>query len=253
MNSKFLTLHALVIACSLTSLNTVAHNNTTPQAIVDGCNEQALLEASIRDAFARFEQSIDLFKGLLSGLSPKSNEKLGALCKKLKTTIDQVDKLFIAPIRLEAQNLKGTHLEGSNYNNLLHILLDTCEELKNHFDLLHNALNKSLDGKPSATKVALHIKPIIDTIISDENFRKIDAKLALAHKHALSYDIAIEIKPQYRKVIDIKDKNPTKTYHLKLAEAFALIREGLEEFRRECRKPSAISQAEVVRIIRSRL
>ena len=253
MNSKFFKSHALVIICSLTSLNEISLHGATNKPAIHDSKEHALLEASIRDVFMKFDQSIDLFKELLSGLSPKSNEKLSALCKKLKTTIDEVNKLFIDPIRKEAEDLKGTPLEHSNYNKLLHTLLDICTELMNHFNALHNALSISLQDKPSALKVAKNIKPIIDEIISDINFKKIDALLAQAHKYALSYDITIEIKPHHRKIIDIADINPSKTYHLNLAQAFAVIREALEDLRKECRKPSAITQAETLRIIRSRL
>jgi hypothetical protein len=161
--------------------------------------------------------------------------------------------MFIAPIRLEAQQLKGTSLENSNYHKLLNTLLNICDELKQHFDKLYTTLHKSLQGNATAITVAKNIKPIIDAITSDSNFKSIDTRLAEAYKFALSYDIIIEIKPQYRKIIDIKEDNPSKTYHLKLAQAFAVMREGLEELRKECRKPSAVSQAEMLRIIRSRL
>jgi hypothetical protein len=253
MNSKFLKSPILIAVCSLTPLTPAALHGEAPCTAQYESNERTRLETSVKNVFTKFEQSIDLFKQQLAGLSPKSTEKLAVVCKKLKETIDQVDTLFIEPIRAEALNLKGTDLEHSNYNKLMHTLLNVCAELKRHFDVLYSSLHRSLQGKPSAINIASQIKPIIDNITSDENFKRIDSQLAEAYKYALSYDIVIEIKPQYRKIIDIKDENPSKTYSLKLAQAFALIREVLEDLRKECRKPAAISQAEMLRIIRSRI
>ena len=253
MNSKFFRSHTFVVVLSLTSLTVAPLHGVTHKLAIHDSSEHARLEACIRNVFTKFEEAIDLFKTQLSGISPKSTEKLVVVCRKLKTTIDQVESMFIEPIRTEVHQLRGTNLENSNYNKLLHTLLNVCDELKKHFDVLHSTLNKSLQGSPTAVSIAKNIKPVIDNIISDQNFKRIDAQLAEAHKLALSYDIIIEIKPQYRKIIDIQDDNPSKTYHLKLAQAFAVMREGLEELRKECRKPSAISNAEMLRIIRSRL
>lgn len=253
MNSKFLKSPFFVVGLSLSSLSIAPLQGVTHKVPIHDSAEHERLEICIRNLFTKFEEAIDLFKTQLSGISPKSTEKLVVVCKKLKLTIDQVESMFIEPIRTEANQLKGTSLENSNYNKLLHTLLSVCDELKHHFDRLYTALHKSLQGNATAISVAKNIKPIIDTIISDSNFKSIDARLAEAYTYALSYDIIIEIKPQYRKIIDIEDDNSSKTYHLKLAQAFAVMREGLEDLRKECRKPSAVSQAEMLRIIRSRL
>lgn len=216
--------------------------------------ELDLLNHSIKEIFQKFEESIDLLKQQLTCLSPKSTVKLSVVCKNIRETIDRVDALFIEPMRIEMRQLKGTKLEHSNYAKLIGTLLALCAELKKDFDLIYLTLHAQLQEKKSAIVIAKHIKPIIDNIISDEKFKHIDMRLAEAHTYAQSYDVMIEIKPEHQTLLDIIETDrPNLTYQLTLADAFGVMRTALELLRKECRKPAATSQGEILRIIRSRL
>ncbi|MEX0849019.1 MAG: hypothetical protein WD055_02225 [Candidatus Dependentiae bacterium] len=215
-------------------------------------NDQVMIESSIKEVFSKFEESVDLFKQQLSGLlDPNSNEKLKSTCAKINTAIEQAATIFIDPIRQEVQELNQKNLSYSDYCKLLTLLLKVGDELKGHFDLLHKTLNNSLQGKPSAIRVAKTLKPVVDKIIANQNFIVIDNYLEQAYKIALSYDITIEIKPQYRKMFDENDADNT-VHEIHLAQAFAIMREALEELRKEC-QTTTLSAGELLRIIRKRL
>ena len=248
MKSTFLKLSLLGIIGSTASLSTV-----TTQCAAYSADEHHRLDTSLKNVIAKFEKSLDLIKELAAMLSPKSKDKLPAICAKFKTVADQADAQIIDFIRDEIQKIKGTKLEHSNYGKLLHTLLAICTELKTHFNKLHNTLQTSLQGKPNVLVVAKQLKPAVDSIITDANFKRIDTLLADAHKWALPFNnTCIEIKPQYRTILDIKDANPA-LHKLELAKAFTLLRESLSELHKECKKPTTISQAEILRLIREKL
>jgi hypothetical protein len=216
-------------------------------------SERQRLEQSVTTLFNKFEESINFFKKPIACLSPKSTVKIHVVAQQIREAIEKAVALFIDPMHAELQQLKGSGLEHSNYAKLLATLLALCMELKKDFDLLYHTLHTQLQEKKSAVVITTHIKPIIDALTSDEKFKRIDAKLAEACTYAQAYDITIEIKPEHRKIIDIKDENPGHTYEFTLTQAFSLMRTALELLRKECRKPAALKEGEILRIIRSRL
>ncbi len=215
--------------------------------------DEEQLETAIANVFTKFTNNIGMFKSQLNGLiDPHSNEKLKITCEKLNNAIKQADDLFIAPIRAEYAEIKNRGITSSNYCQLLEVLLDAADELKDHFDRLYKTLNKSLQGRPTAIKVAKALKPVIDQVTSDNNFFSIDQYLAKAAELTSPYDINIEIAPELLK--RIVDEDILELVELVGASIIVeSIREALEELRQECRKPSTLSAGELLRMIRKRL
>ncbi len=236
------------------SLNSTYRGSSThPQNVQSCATDEEQLETAIADVFTKFTNNIGMFKSQLNGLiDPHSNEKLKVTCEKLNGAIKQAEDLFIEPIRAEYAEIKSRGITASNYCQLLEVLLNAADELKGHFDRLYKALNKSLQGRPTAIKVAKALKPVIDQVTSDDSFFSIDAYLAKAAELTSPYDITIDIAPELVREITDEDMLD-EVYSAPVSQAIESIREVLEELRQECRKPSTLSAGELLRMIRKRL
>lgn len=236
------------------SPNGYAHlSDNVPMNNFENLSDEEQLKTAIADVFTKFANNVGMFKSQLQGLIDiNSNEKLKDTCEKLNTAIEQAEELFIAPLREKHAQLKTRASSNSNYYQLLEVLLDAADELKGHFNRVYTVLHRSLQGRPTAVKVARAIKPVIDQVTADNNFFSIDACLERAAELTSPYDIVIDISPEILKQIT-DEHNVNEIYSIALPQAIAHMREGLEELRVLCRKPSTLSAGELLRMIRKRL
>ncbi len=129
---------------------------------------------SIESIYKHFDGIMDNFEQTFkSSFSEKSTEKLNITAKKLKES-ETVIKQFVAKLKKKAQELRNAGQQSTNLYRFIDILLNVADEIEIYFTQAYNTLTSGLNKKLKATALAKQLSGVIDTILTDKNFKKLN-------------------------------------------------------------------------------
>ncbi len=174
----------------------------------------------IEEKYAQFEQTVDTFNSLVEEcFDNTSTEPLLVTCKRFKKTEQEILKNFINPLRQEFNKLivKGQH-HTVKYK-CVELLLQMIDEMEQNFNGVYKALMSALQAKKySSALVIKTVKPAVDKVTSDANFKKLDGYL-------------------------VKLKHLVKSHNPAVAKDMEKMRGLLEKIRKECRSKKTDNMA----------
>ncbi len=129
---------------------------------------------SIESIYKHFDGIMDNFEQIFkNSFSDKSSEKLNITAQKLKDS-ETVIKQFVAALKKKTQELKNAGKQSTDLYRFIDILLHLADEIEVYFTKAYNALASSLNKKLKATALAKQLSDVIDVIMTDANFKKLN-------------------------------------------------------------------------------
>lgn len=146
-----------------------------------------------------------------SSFSEKSTEKLNITAKKLKES-ELVIQQFVAALKTKAQELRGAGQQSTDLYRFIDILLNVADEIEIYFTQAYNTLTSSLNKKLKATALATQLSNVIDKIITDANFKKLNDYLTRLQGIASQQVVQgiDEIRKDINKILAEYKKNKAK-------------------------------------------
>lgn len=197
---------AVIIAMMLTSLNMIHAAQTAAHT--------SSYTGSIESIYHYFDDNIvkKFQKMFKTSFSLESDEKLDETAQKLKTGEQDIQN-YVQQLNQKAYELEQNHQTDTDLYRFIQILLQLAyQEIGVHFTAVYNTLTSGLQQKLTAARFAQELVKVAETIVTDKNFKRIDASLAELQDIA-PRDIAdkiLVIRTDLRAMLDEYKKNKAK-------------------------------------------
>lgn len=140
-----------------------------------------------------FDEIMLEFKTTLgSSFSEKSTERLDQTLKKIAQAELRI-KEFVKARESQFSELKNSNQSNTDLYAFITILLKIADELEKHFGKVYSVLHNGLKKKLNATAFANQLTNVGDSIVTEENFKKIDHWLEELQKKSPK-EVAAKIK-----------------------------------------------------------
>ncbi len=180
---------------------------------------------SIESIYEHFDGIMDNFEQTFkSSFSEKSTEKLNITANKLKES-ELVIKQFVVALKTKTQELSNNGQQSTAIYRFIDILLHVADEIEVYFTQAYNTLTSALNKKLKATALAKQLSGVIDTIMTDKNFKKLNDYLTQLQGIAPQQVVQEidEIRTDINKILAEYKKNKAKQN----AAAISMLRKRL--------------------------
>ncbi len=213
---KFLYLKTKTAALMAMLILGMAHTTVQAKAIgIAATTDHGYYTDSIESIYKHFDEIMDYVeKTFKTSFSDNSSEKLNITAQKLKES-EAVINQFVETLKNKAQELKDNGQQTTDLYRFIEILVQLAHELEKPFKEAYHALNSGLTQQLKATPFAQKLSTVIDKIMTDANFKKLNDYLTrlqdIVPKKAKQVIQGIdEIRQDINKVLAEYRKNKAK-------------------------------------------